>query len=50
MGARVLHDNTEMTRAIYVRTPGHAMANHQANVRFLEKLKLILGIATSSRR
>jgi 4-hydroxyphenylacetate 3-monooxygenase len=26
-------------------TPGHAMANHQANVRFLEKLKLIVGIA-----
>ncbi len=38
-------DNVEMTREIYVRTPGHAMANHQANVRFLEKLKLILGIA-----
>ena len=40
------HDNVEMTRAIYMRTPGHAMANHQANVRFLEKLKLILGIAS----
>ena len=40
------HDNIEMTRAIYMRTPGHAMANHQANVRFLEKLKLIVGIAT----
>ncbi len=39
------HDDVEMTRAIYFRTPGHAMANHQANVRFLEKLKLILGIA-----
>jgi len=39
------HDNIEMTRAIYMRTPGHAMANHQANVRFLEKLKLIIGIA-----
>ncbi len=39
------HDNTEMTRAIYMLTPGHAMANHQANVRFLEKLKLIVGIA-----
>ena len=39
------HDNTEMTRAIYMRTPGHAMANHQSNVRFLEKLKLIVGIA-----
>ncbi len=39
------HDNVEMTRAIYMRTPGHAMANHQANVRFLEKLKLIVGMA-----
>ena len=39
------HDNIDMTRAIYMRTPGHAMANHQANVRFLEKLKLIIGIA-----
>ncbi|HEY1361919.1 MAG TPA: 4-hydroxyphenylacetate 3-hydroxylase N-terminal domain-containing protein [Xanthobacteraceae bacterium] len=39
------HDNVEMTRAIYVRTPGHAMANHQANVRFLEKLNLIVGMA-----
>jgi 4-hydroxyphenylacetate 3-monooxygenase len=39
------HDNVEMTRAIYMRTPGHAMANHQANVRFLEKLKFIVGIA-----
>jgi len=39
------HDNVEMTRAIYMLTPGHAMANHQANVRFLEKLKLIVGIA-----
>jgi 4-hydroxyphenylacetate 3-monooxygenase len=39
------HDNVEMTRAIYMRTPGHAMANHQANVRFLEKLNLIVGIA-----
>jgi 4-hydroxyphenylacetate 3-monooxygenase len=39
------HDNTEMSRAIYFLTPGHAMANHQANVRFLEKLKLIAGVA-----
>jgi 4-hydroxyphenylacetate 3-monooxygenase len=39
------HDNVEMTRAIYMLTPGHVMANHQANVRFLEKLKLIVGIA-----
>ena len=41
----VVHDNLEMTRAIYMLTPGHALANHQANVRFLEKLKLIVGLA-----
>jgi hypothetical protein len=40
------HDNVEMTRAIYMRTPGHAMANHQANVRFLAKLDLLVGIAS----
>ena len=40
-----LHDDVEMTRAIYTLTPGHALANHQANVRFLEKLKLIVAIA-----
>jgi 4-hydroxyphenylacetate 3-monooxygenase len=39
-------DNIEMSRAMYVRTPGHQMANHQANVRFLEKLKLILGVTS----
>lgn len=39
-------DNVEMTRAIYIRTPGHQMANHQSNVRFLEKLNLILGITS----
>jgi 4-hydroxyphenylacetate 3-monooxygenase len=39
-------DNVEMSREIYVRTPGHQMANHQANVRFLEKFKLILGVAS----
>ena len=40
-----LHNNTEMSREIYMRTSGHSLANHQANVRFLEKLKLIVAIA-----
>jgi aromatic ring hydroxylase len=39
------HDNVEMSRAMYMRTPGHVMANHQANVRFLAKLNLIVGMA-----
>lgn len=40
-----LHDNVEMTRAIYTMTPGHSLANHQANIRFLEKLKLLVAVA-----
>jgi 4-hydroxyphenylacetate 3-monooxygenase len=39
-------DNIEMSRAMYVRTPGHQMANHQSNVRFLEKLNFILGVTS----
>ena len=42
-----IHDDIEMSRAIYMQSPGHVMANHQANVRFLEKLKLIVGLARS---
>ncbi len=40
-----LHDDPEMSRAIHIETPGHSLANHQANVRFLEKLKLIVAVA-----
>jgi len=41
----VLHNNVVKTRAVYFETPGHSLANHQANVRFLEKLKLLIAIA-----
>ncbi len=40
-----VHDNAEMSRAIYVQSPSHSMGNHQSNIRFDEKLKLIIGIA-----
>ncbi|MGB0575569.1 MAG: 4-hydroxyphenylacetate 3-hydroxylase family protein [Alphaproteobacteria bacterium] len=40
-----LHNNVAMTREIYFRTPGHSLANHQANIRFVEKLRLIVAIA-----
>jgi 4-hydroxyphenylacetate 3-monooxygenase len=40
-----LHKDTHMSREIYMQTPGHSLANHQANVRFLEKLKLIVALA-----
>ncbi|MFT5438750.1 MAG: 4-hydroxyphenylacetate 3-monooxygenase [Alphaproteobacteria bacterium] len=40
-----VHDNAEMSRGIYVQSPSHSMGNHQSNIRFDEKLKLIIGIA-----
>ena len=42
------HNNAALSRNIYFKTPSHAMRNHQSNVRFSEKLKLILGIARKS--
>ena len=39
-----VHDNAEMSRAIYVQTPSHAMGNHQSNVRFWAKMQLLTGV------
>ena len=38
-------DDVSMSREIYMRAPAHAMGNHQSNIRFWEKLKLIIGMA-----
>lgn len=35
----------DLSREIYMITPAHAMGNHQSNIRFWEKLKLIVGLA-----
>ncbi len=40
-----LLDDVGMSREMYFTTPSHVMGNHQAVVRFLEKLGLILGLA-----
>jgi 4-hydroxyphenylacetate 3-monooxygenase len=40
-----VHDNPALSRDIYVETPAHCMANHQSNVRFAAKLRLLMGIA-----
>jgi 4-hydroxyphenylacetate 3-monooxygenase len=40
-----VHNNAEMSRGIYVQSPSHSMGNHQSNIRFLEKLKFIVGLA-----
>lgn len=43
-GKVFVHDNAGMSRDIYFNTPSHIMGNHQSNIRFAEKLKLILAI------
>ena len=40
-----VHDDAEMSRGIYVQSPSHSMGNHQSNIRFLEKLKVLIGVA-----
>lgn len=40
-----LLDDIAMSREMYFQTPSHVMGNHQAIIRFLEKLRVILGLA-----
>lgn len=40
-----LLDDVVLSREMYFRTPSHVMGNHQAIVRYHEKLKIILGFA-----
>lgn len=39
------HRDVPLMRDMYFKTPAHVMGNHQSNWRFIEKLKLIVGIA-----
>jgi 4-hydroxyphenylacetate 3-monooxygenase len=41
-----VHDDPDLSRAIYVKTPAHYMSNHQSNVRFSAKLRLLVGLAS----
>jgi 4-hydroxyphenylacetate 3-monooxygenase len=45
-----VHDNPEQSRNIYIRTPAHVFSNHQSNVRFHAKLRLLVGLASSITR
>jgi 4-hydroxyphenylacetate 3-monooxygenase len=40
-----VHMDAILAREIYIKTPGHCYGNHQSNVRFHEKMKLIVGLA-----
>lgn len=39
-------DDPDRARGIYIETPGHCFGNHQANVRFLSKLRLLVGLCS----
>ena len=41
-----VHDDPDLSRNIYIRTPAHFMSNHQSNVRFWAKLRLLIGLAS----
>ena len=45
-----VHDNPALSRDIYVETPAHYMSNHQSNVRFAAKLRLLIGLASKIAR
>ena len=41
-----VHNDAVLAREIYIRTPAHCYGNHQSNVRFHEKMQLIVGLAS----
>jgi 4-hydroxyphenylacetate 3-monooxygenase len=45
-----VHDDAVRSRDIYVRSPAHFMSNHQSNVRFWSKLRLLVGLASKLTR
>ena len=42
----IVHNDPKLSRELYITTPAHAYANHQTNVRFWSKLRLIVGLAS----
>jgi 4-hydroxyphenylacetate 3-monooxygenase len=41
-----VHDDALLSRDIYVKTPSHCFGNHQSNVRFWAKMRLVLGLCS----
>lgn len=41
-----VHMDAVLARDIYIKTPAHCYGNHQSNVRFHEKMKLLVGLAS----
>src|ERR687897_77237 len=41
-----IHDDALLSRDIYVKTPSHCFGNHQSNVRYWSKMRLLLGVCS----
>ena len=41
-----VHNDAVLAREIYIKTPAHCYGNHQSNVRFHAKMRLLVGIAS----
>ena len=41
-----VHDDAILSRDIYVKTPSHCFGNHQSNVRYWSKMRLLLGLCS----
>ena len=40
------HDDAVLSRDIYLKTPSHCFGNHQSNVRYWSKMRLLLGLCS----
>ena len=41
-----VHDEPLLCRDIYIKTPSHCFGNHQSNVRYWSKMRLLLGLCS----
>jgi 4-hydroxyphenylacetate 3-monooxygenase len=41
-----VHGDAVLSREIYVKTPSHCFGNHQSNVRYWSKMRLLLGLCS----
>src|SRR3977135_2124555 len=41
-----VHDDARLSRDIYVKSPSHCFGNHQSNVRYWSKMRLLLGLCS----
>jgi 4-hydroxyphenylacetate 3-monooxygenase len=41
-----VHDDAVLSRDIYIKTPSHCFGNHQSNVRYWSKMRLLLGLCS----